>query len=554
MTWKLLLFGLIPLWATGPAASTVEAADWAWKQIQPSGPEPAARAYGTAVHDPVADRIILFGGQGSGAFLNDVWAFDLASQQWQELDPSGTAPSPRHGHNAIYDPVGHSMVVWAGQGAGFFNDVWVLELGEMRWRELDPANSPDRRYGSAAVFDPLSRSLVQFAGFTNSGRFNDTQSLDLLNETWLDLNPETPVPSKRCLHTAAFHAQERQMFMYGGQSAGALDDLWRFDLQANRWERLQGEGQPEGRYRATSFFDSGNRFLVFGGVVASGVSGELWSYDPVANSWERIEASGDGPSARHSPIGALTAPDRFYVFGGSNAGVLHNDLWQLSGPAQLVEQWLAQLANGDRFVSTILLANPYADQTIEGTVDFFGDGGPLPLSINGETASESVDFSLPALGTVALETSGTGAAMAGSARITSHGDVSAVLRFSFPEAGISGVAVSRATEGVIAPVSRSVDGNFSTGVAVVAVEGDPLLTMTLRDQDGVALGGAVAQRETLLFGHFSEFIEQIFEGVVPEEFRGSLTITSTGGKFAATAIEFGTLPGRFTSLPISDLR
>ncbi len=553
--WKSLFIpGLALILGLCSSGLLAQAPDWSWNKLQPAGSQPPARAYGTAVYDPLADRIILFGGRGSGGFLNDVWAYDIGSNNWEEVNPLGTPPSPRHGHNAVYDPGGHRMVIWAGQGAGFFNDVWVLELGEMRWRRLDPGNAPEPRYGSTSVFDPASRSLVQFAGFTDSGRFNDTQSLDLQNETWTDLAPDVPIPSRRCLHTAAFDSQHRQMFMYGGQSAGALGDLWRFDLESNRWDRLQGQGEPEGRYRTTSFVDSSDRFVVFGGLAASGVSGELWSYDPVANSWQKIEASG-GPSARHSPIGVLTAPDRFYVFGGSNAGVLQDDIWQLSGPAQLREQWLAQLADGDGFVSTILLVNPYSDQTVEGTVDFFGDsGGPLLLAINEGPAADSIDFSIPALGVVALETSGAGSATAGSARIVSHQEVSGVLRFSFPEAGISGVAVSHATEGVIAPVTRSVDGNFSTGVAVVAVEGDPVLTLTLRDAEGNAVPGALLERNLTLFSHFAEFIEQLFEGFVPEEFRGSLTITSTGGKFAATAIEFGTMPGRFTSLPIGELR
>lgn len=97
------------------------AGTWTWKGLTPlQGPAPEPRRHGVTIYDPVGKRVILFGGQGESGLLNDLWAFDLTSPAWSLLDDSGTAPAPRRGHNAIYDPVGHQMIVWAGQQGSLF--------------------------------------------------------------------------------------------------------------------------------------------------------------------------------------------------------------------------------------------------------------------------------------------------------------------------------------------------------------------------------------------------------------------------------------------------
>src|SRR5262249_95342 len=60
-----------------------------WRNLTPqSGLQPEARRYGTAIYDPVALRIVLFGGLGISGFLNDLWAFNLTTKSWTRLDAS----------------------------------------------------------------------------------------------------------------------------------------------------------------------------------------------------------------------------------------------------------------------------------------------------------------------------------------------------------------------------------------------------------------------------------------------------------------------------------
>src|SRR5688572_28308518 len=85
-----------------------------WKNLTPSQePMPQARRNGVAIYDPVEHRVIIFGGAGQDGLLNDTWAFSLNTLSWTQLNTLGDRPDPRLGHDAIYDPVGQQMVVWA---------------------------------------------------------------------------------------------------------------------------------------------------------------------------------------------------------------------------------------------------------------------------------------------------------------------------------------------------------------------------------------------------------------------------------------------------------
>jgi hypothetical protein len=313
----------------GPSSPAVLA--WRWRNLTPaSGPAPEPRAHGVAVFDAPARRLVIFGGAAERTLLDDTWAFDLATSSWSRLDTRGTAPEARLGADAVYDPAGRRLVLWAGQaGSRFFDDTWALDLRTLEWREVSPASRPQARYGSASVFDPAQRRLVQFAGFTDlSRRFRDTQAFDLARHEWEDLTPPDGGPRVRCLLTAALHAPSRRMIVYGGQNNGFLDDLWAFDLATRTWSDLTTEQRPPGRLLASSFVDREGRFVVFGGRTEVGQVNETWAFDLSRREWARLDLP-DPPPQRDSALAAYDeAEERFLVFGG-NRERRFNDVWEL---------------------------------------------------------------------------------------------------------------------------------------------------------------------------------------------------------------------------------
>lgn len=310
-----------------------------WLEITPStGGSPAPRRNAAAIYDPQAQRMILFAGKGAAGDFNDVWQFDLDAELWSEITPaSGPAPAPRFTPNAVYDPVGQQMIIWSGQGASFYNDVWAFDLATGTWAEyLPPDPKPNIRYGTAAVFDPLARNLVTFAGFTNQGRFDDTWRFDVDNAVWTNVTPPQGNPLERCLHSASYDSANHRMIIYGGQQSGPLGDIWAFDLGQNSWTELTPPNSPPGRYFAANIYEPLNhRTVIFGGNRGSsgGMTNEVWAFNLALNTWQQLMPSGTPPQEREGAAAIyIRSQDRMVVFGGRGASFnLLNDVWTLNG-------------------------------------------------------------------------------------------------------------------------------------------------------------------------------------------------------------------------------
>ncbi|MFN0086004.1 MAG: kelch repeat-containing protein [Blastocatellia bacterium] len=425
----------------GEAAAQTTAV-WQWRQITPAtGQKPEARRNGVAIYDPTEKRVILFGGSGESGSLNDAWAFSLASRTWIKLATTGPAPPPRFSFDAVYDPVGHQMVIYAGQGAGFFNDTWALDLATHEWKDISPASNsarPKARYGSTAIFDPVTRSLVQFAGFTSeSGRFQDTQSFSLAGRAWADWTPAGDKPQVRCLLSSAFDRVNRRMIIYGGQRNGPLDDLWSFDLAQRRWSNLTSSQRPSGRWYTSSFIDRDGRFLIFGGFTSAGNSNELWAFDFSVNQWAKADAA-NPPSARNGGMSVfIEEENRLLLFGGSTNGGLANDLWELRretpatvtvvSAASFTGQALAAESIAAGFGTNLATATqiataPALPETLAGTTVRVRDGAGIERSAPLFFVSPTqLNFQIPS-GVVAgaatlTVTSGDGSTATGTARI-----------------------------------------------------------------------------------------------------------------------------------------
>ena len=354
------------------------------------------------------------------------------------------------------------------------------------------------------------------------------------------------------------------MIVFGGQSAGPLNDLWVFDFATNAWTRASTDNPPSGRFFTTSFVDSGGSYLVFGGSTSSGNTNETWSHDFGNQQWTRLEIP-NPPLRRNSMMGTLVAEDHFIIFGGSGSEFL-NDIWELN-VADEAQLWFAQFGNGGGLVSEIVLTNPSSTDQIAGSVDFFDENGlALPIGIAGtgpeqvlltttalpSEVTSGVDFSIPPLGTVTISTDGTGNAVAGAAVVTSVAPLGGVIRFSIPNRGIAGVGASEPVSGFIAPARRKL-GSINTGIAIHNTESQSVnLKLTLRTAGGMEIAETTIENFTAR-EHRDDFIDKLFPNTDTEDFEGTLVVQVTGGEIVATALELGVALGQFTTLPVTPL-
>jgi hypothetical protein len=159
----------------------------AWSTVDTDSTGPPGSYGMTTVYDILRDRMLLFGGSTSDDYWgvhNDVWALSLltATPSWSRLAPSGAPPSARRSGTAILDPLRDRMIVYGGwdsqsnETSSFLGDTWALSLSpEPHWTPLDPGGPiPTGRDAMAAIYDPLGDRMVVFGGWSGNLMLNDT--------------------------------------------------------------------------------------------------------------------------------------------------------------------------------------------------------------------------------------------------------------------------------------------------------------------------------------------------------------------------------------------
>jgi N-acetylneuraminic acid mutarotase len=275
----------------------------------------------------------MFGGRDRGTLFDDLWSYDLASDRWTRVDPSGDAPRARFGHTGTWvDGVG--LVVWSGQSGGdFFADIHAYDPATNRWTRLPDAGAvPEARYGSCAALGPDRRLWISH-GFTHAGRFADTRAYDFDTRSWAEMKSDGAGPVKRCLHDCIW-TPGGYLVLYAGQTDGvaALGDLWTLDLVGLYTGSWTEEAVPEPAARQLyALATTGPTGWVFGGRGVDGKALEdVWTLDLDTLAWQQVPSAGEGPDGRAgATLIADPARSRLVLFGGVGDAAFA-DTWQLA--------------------------------------------------------------------------------------------------------------------------------------------------------------------------------------------------------------------------------
>jgi hypothetical protein len=266
---------------------------------------------------------------------------------WGIVNVAGTGPTARQGHTAVYDPVGHRMVVFGGCGNtwGFgstYNDVFSLSLasGSEVWTELAPGGgAPQARFVHAAAYDSQRHRMLVFGGDTGAfSVLNDVWALDLTQgaEAWTALNPTGTPPSARAESLAVFDPVGKRLLVFGGRDAGLLGATHFSDVHALNlpdagtpsWELLSPGGVgPTARAGTFGVLDAGGNRVVAGfGTDGTLYYPETYTLDLTGSAWAPVLSS-PVTSGRAGACAALDSNrQRVLVFGGRGATDFYDDL------------------------------------------------------------------------------------------------------------------------------------------------------------------------------------------------------------------------------------
>jgi hypothetical protein len=300
-------------------------------------PPPALWVHST-IYDPIRDRLVVFGGQGYGGSTNEVWAFYLSGiPHWSRLQPSGTLPSARGFHSAVYDTTADRMIVFGGSDGSAKNDVWELSFaGNPTWTKLTPSGTPPPpREWHVAVLDRARNRMLVHGGVNGGTRLGDVWALSLgASPAWTQITAGGASPGGRSSHCALLDVANDRMIVFAGLdgTGAATNSIWSLSLGATpTWSALAATGTPPtARYGASARYDKlRHRALFFGGGIGAPNTSETWALSLTGTpAWTLLPAP-NPPQGRQFHTSAYDPfGDRLLVFGGSSGPVL-SDTWAL---------------------------------------------------------------------------------------------------------------------------------------------------------------------------------------------------------------------------------
>jgi len=248
-----------------------------WKLCVPiKGDPPVSRNAHAAAE--VGRNIYIFGGRsgitmGEGS-LNDMHMFDTEERTWKSITPKGNSPDQRSYHVMTTD--GSRLYVFGGCGeSGRMNDLWAYDIANNDWEKLPSNDDIEGRGGSGLV--TYNGDLYVVAGF--AGReMNDVHRYNLASNKWSRLSFETDLPPRSVFGITPVGSSIFVLFGEvdesdkGHEGAGCFsDECYMLDTQnaVLKWEKLATHGdvpEPRGWLSAASVKNgSTSSILVFGG-------------------------------------------------------------------------------------------------------------------------------------------------------------------------------------------------------------------------------------------------------------------------------------------------
>ena len=102
----------------------------AWSEMSPTGTAPAARFAAATVYDANRDRAVITSGTDFVNFFTDTYELKFGTgmqASWNALAATSEGPTSRSDHKAVYDPVADRMVVFGGINlGGVLHDTWSM--------------------------------------------------------------------------------------------------------------------------------------------------------------------------------------------------------------------------------------------------------------------------------------------------------------------------------------------------------------------------------------------------------------------------------------------
>lgn len=325
-------------------------------------------------------RIWVFGGEiEDQKKTNLVHAYDTRSNQWEQIQASGTPPSKRDGHSAVV--YNHAMIIFGGSeeippvkkhfsvvsdGDDLYREqctptMYAFHFRDHTWEMMKTEKKGEpisRREHSANMY---LDNMIVFGGLVGE-QLNDTNELYQFNfstNSWLKLGVDEKgeIPEPRRAHTAVVHNDSLFIFGGSGQNFKLFRDVYEFNFKNRLWTKIKTTGEVQYDRIYHTAVSIGDSMVIFGGMYAQS---DVYKFNYVTRQWTKIfDAASLEKEAQeqkvqikteYPPVGryghcAIAIGTSMYVISGTDmTRKIYDDVYRFNFMTHLhVERWKKEI-------------------------------------------------------------------------------------------------------------------------------------------------------------------------------------------------------------------
>ena len=171
---------------------------------------------------------ISHGFTNSGRF-DDTWSFDLATDSWTDLSPSGDRPVKRCLHQCFFDGTSNQLALFGGQSnvVPILGDLWKFDVGSLAHGRRPSRASQPLCPASTCPWpgDSDSGEFFLYGGLSTQGKRDDLWAYSS-GDGWSDLGSGND-PGLLTNHASVYLSGENTLYVFGGLADGESNTLWR---------------------------------------------------------------------------------------------------------------------------------------------------------------------------------------------------------------------------------------------------------------------------------------------------------------------------------------
>ncbi|HNQ67230.1 MAG TPA: kelch repeat-containing protein [Bacteroidales bacterium] len=239
-------------------------------------------------------KMLVFFGKGTLGTLDDIWQYDPQTNQWQQLVPGSTTnPVARCEHTATL--IGNKVWVFGGRdnSNNLLNDLWAYDISTNQWTSY-PSLTQTGLAGHVAVHD--GTNLYLFLGYDNIFMNTEIYKFDPIAGAWTQVSSEGSMPYPVAYSTCV-QVDDLTAYIFGGSTgATSLGNCYKWDISTHTFTQIASGPEVSEGGGALINVPGGAKsaykeIVFFGGEFEGTIYDDTWVYTTDLDALAGIEDS-----------------------------------------------------------------------------------------------------------------------------------------------------------------------------------------------------------------------------------------------------------------------